>query len=466
MHPKRDLAIICAIAWLHALVFIHYQRPDWTRAWTDQGGYHQLALGLLKSGQFTRYPDASPFVPETIRTPGYPLFVAAVYETLGVSHDAVAYAQSVVFVALCLLVFTLGVEFAGTRAGLIAAAATALYPPFPYFGALIMTELWTTLIMTAAMLAYARALRRRSWAWSAAAGAGFAATALCRPAFILLPAFAAIVAAILAWRNRTPRFVAQWAVLAATFALTVAPWFAYTFHHFHRLALVGSGGVGRPIWESTWQGRWSGRVQARLTDLADSDLSDAQLDDAVSGVARETDADPAPMLEYVRQWRRIRKIWTTPTDPEARAIARARADDEYGRVGIENIRRAGAAHFLRRSTRGLFVLWAADTPIRYSDINASPAILIRAVWLVQVVIVVLAAVGIVHVLRRGDWIGCLVLALPPVYVTVVHFLLLTEARQSLPAKPILLIAATIGTLSLWSRLPGASLSLEPKVHEI
>jgi hypothetical protein len=48
-----------------------------------------------------------------------------------------------------------------------------------------------------------------------------------------------------------------------------------------------------------------------------------------------------------------------------------------------------------------------------------------------------------------------------VYVTAVHFPLLTEARQSLPAQPVLLLLAAIGM----ARLAGHSLPLETQVHE-
>jgi hypothetical protein len=43
----------------------------------------------------------------------------------------------------------------------------------------------------------------------------------------------------------------------------------------------------------------------------------------------------------------------------------------------------------------------------------------------------------------------------------VHFPLLTEARQSLPAQPIVLLLAAIGVAAL----SGHSLALESQVHE-
>ena len=79
-----------------------YQRPDWTTQWTDQDGYRRLGSVLASTGKFTRYPDAPQFVPEVLRTPVYPAFVALVYKTLGQSNVAVASAQIGVFVLICL----------------------------------------------------------------------------------------------------------------------------------------------------------------------------------------------------------------------------------------------------------------------------------------------------------------------------------------------------------------------------
>jgi hypothetical protein len=55
----------------------------------------------------------------------------------------------------------------------------------------------------------------------------------------------------------------------------------------------------------------------------------------------------------------------------------------------------------------------------------------------------------------------LILLAPILYISAVHFPLLTEARQSLPAQPIVLLLAVIGV----ARLTGHSLALESQVHE-
>jgi 4-amino-4-deoxy-L-arabinose transferase-like glycosyltransferase len=441
---RAALAAICGVALGHAAFFIYYQQSDWNVAWTDQGGYRMLARGLIESGTFTRYPEAASFVPEAIRTPGYPVFVALIYAVVGDSQLAVTIVQAFVFAALCLVVYAAMRHIASPGVSLAAAAATALYPTFPYFGALVLTELWTAFVLTCGMFCCLRAVKTESPGWFAAAGLLIALAALTRPGFFLLPLFLALPAAVHVWQTAPrQRVLAGWAVFMAVFAMLMAPWFAYNYRHFGRITLSAAGSLGRPVWEASWQGRWAGRTQAELTRIADRSQSDDELVKNVEQFASQQQLPSAPMLEYTRQWRTIRVIWTTPTDPEERVRARIIGDEEYLRVGLENIRQDPVGYVRRRLTRALFVLWAADVPIRHSDIDRTPTWIVRSFWLVQAVLVALAAFGIYVVWRQHGAVVALVLAMPLAYVTAVHLPILCEARQSLPVKPLVVMLAVI-----------------------
>src|SRR5262245_35096895 len=148
----QTIVVITLVAIAHGLFFIWYQRPDWnTEYWPDQEGYRRLGAVLAATGKFTRFPDARPFVPEVIRTPAYPLFLATIYKVAGVRQMPVALAQTALFAAICLLVYAITRRIAGERIAFAAALLTAFFPPIPYFGALVMTEVWTTFLFTASM---------------------------------------------------------------------------------------------------------------------------------------------------------------------------------------------------------------------------------------------------------------------------------------------------------------------------
>ena len=450
--PRSRLALICLLAVAHGFIYLLYQRPDWNVSWTDQGGYRMLGHGLAVGGGFTRYPGVEPFVPEAIRQPGYPLFVAAVYRVAGESQTAVVVAQIAVYALICLLAYALGKRTMGPGAGLGAAALTALYSPLPYFAALVLTELWTTFVVTATMLVTWKALESKRLGWYAAAGVLFGYSALSRPVFVLLGPFVAGLALLLfaRWHNWKSE-LGNWLVVGATMLLTLAPFLSYNYRHFGIID-ISPVGLGRPIFESSWQGIWPGKVQATLTDAADSTLTEAELAAECRRIAETNGLPVEPMLDYVTQWRRIHAIWDTPTDPQVRFKARIVAQEEYMRTGMENIRKDIPGFLKRRVIRGQFVLWAAEIPVRYSDINTLPTWAIRAIWLPQVVLVILAVAGIVWLARQRRRDALLVLASPLVYVGAVHFVLLTESRQSLPVKPLLLVLAVCGAIELRGRL--------------
>lgn len=451
---RRAVLLIGLVALAHAALYIVYQRGEWRSgvAWTDQSGYQRLGASLATTGQFTRYADTEVFVPEVIRTPGYPAFVALIYLLFGVGNDlAVAIAQALVFATICWLVFRVAQRAAGDRSAIVAGFMTALYSPLPYFGSLILTELWTAFMATAAVLVCLRAtqnLRMRDYVF---AGALFSATTLVRPAFVLMPFFFAIGVPILVRGQRTAPALKGWGALAVTAMLALVPWFAYNYINLGQVTLSPAGGIGRGLWEGSWQGQWSGRLQAELINLADATVDRDELNQRITEKARQNNLPAAPMLQYVNEWRDIRAIWDTPTDPMERARARVAADSEYLRHAMANMRQDPIGHLKRRLTVGAFVLWAADVPIRYQDINTLPTLAIRAMWVLQVILLVLAALGAIQLARNGHWLEAVMLTLPIVYVTGVHLPLLCEARQSLPVKPVVLALAGIGISATFLR---------------
>ena len=444
---RATLISLVLIALVHAAFFIVYQRPDWDVAWSDQGGYKQLGAAMARSGEFTRFPDSPVFIPEVIRTPGYPAFVAVIYRLFGERTLPVAAAQAIVFVLICLVVFALTKRVAGERAATVAAFMTALFPPLPYYGALVLTEVWTTFVLMMAMLAAMRAVQLGRTRDFVLAGVLFSAATIVRPAFILLPFGLAIGMPVLVPGERSGTRIGQWGALALAAAITMAPWFTYNYVYLGRFTLSPAGGIGRGLWEGSWQGRWSGRSHNDLTHIAEVTPDRTELDARVRAVAAAEGIAPEGMLDYVHEWQDIRRIWESPTDPMERARARVVADQEYLRAAVEHIRADLGGWAVRRATRRTFILWASDIPIRYTDINATPMVVIRAIWLAQVILLIVAAAGIVMLLRRRRYAEAALLSLPLIYVTGVHVPLLCETRQSLPVKPLVLALAAIAITS-------------------
>ena len=447
------LLVIALVALAHAALFSVYQRPDWDVAWDDQVGYQRLGHVLATTGTFTRYPGEQPFVPETIRTPMYPMFVATVYKIAGESHAAVAAAQAVLFALMALVVYAMTARLATPRVALAAAWFVALFPPIPYYGALVLSDVVCTFFVTLGMWMAVRAVQDQRPLDYILTGAFIGLATLTQPRFAMLPIALAACVSLVALRERNWRAIGRWALTLTVFALVLAPWLAYNQIYVHRLTLSPAGGLGRATWEASWQGTWPGRVQADLTRLVEEHVidDDATLDRLVTQFAGERMLPPEPMITYAHQWRDIRRIWDTPTDPRERAVKRIEADEEYWRAGVANIARNRVAHALRRVTVGAFVVWAAEIPIRYTDINAMPRLVIRTLWLVQVGLLLLAIVGLVMLVHRRGPMSAAPLAALFAYITAVHLPMLAEARYSLPAKPVVVALVAIAIAEILHR---------------
>jgi len=450
MNRTAARLLIAAVAIAHAAFFIVYQRPDWATQWTDQNGYLLLGRVLAETGRFSRFAGTPHYVPEAIRTPMYPAFVALLDVLFGESHLAIAIAQALLFAATCVIVHAVASTIASDGLATAAALVVALYPPLPYFAALVLTEVLTTFLVTAALALWLRALARDSTVLHIAAGVALAAAALTRPTFALLPLFLAGAALLASRAPRRPVWRGSFVLLAA-FAAVVAPWLVYNAVFFKALTFSPAGGPGRQLFEGAWQVEFPGRVESELTSLADAIPDRARLDAQVRDVAARSQLPAEPMLRYVHQHQDIARIWTTPTDPWERMTSRIAADHEYWRVAVENIRRDPVRHFRRRAFRGTFLLWAAEIPVRYSDINHLAPWTIRAIWLPQAAAMGLAVWGVVVVVRRGDRTAGYAMAAVIAYVTAVHTPLYSEARYSLPAMPIALLLATMGAAAIGRR---------------
>src|SRR5262245_15584798 len=433
MSPRRARVVIVLVALAHAALFIAYQQPDWQTQWTDQNGYLMLGRNLAETGRYTRFPTSPSYIPEAIRTPMYPAFVALLDLVFGESRMVIVTAHALLFALICVLVYDIARPMMKEHAAPAAGLAVALYPPLPYYGALVLTEVFTTFLVTAAVAVWLRALQTNSMRRFALSGAPFAAAALTRPAFEYLPLFL-IPAALIAVRDGWGARLRGSAIMLGVFVAVLVPWFAYNVTYFKTLTFTPAGGPGRQLFEGSWQAQLPGRLEAELTALADATADRTELDDKVRAVAAGAQIPAETLLRYVHQHQDIRKIWVEPVDPWQRVVSRIEADHEYFRVGVENIRLDPLRHAWRRATRGTFLLWAAEIPVRYSDINRLSPLAIRAIWLPQVALMLLAAGGVVVLARQGALTEALALAALVLYVSAVHVPLYSEARYSLPAK--------------------------------
>jgi 4-amino-4-deoxy-L-arabinose transferase-like glycosyltransferase len=161
--------------------------------------------------------------PSALRAPGYPYALGATYAALGVGADGGRILNALFGALTVLLVVLLGTRIGGPRAGLIAGALAAVFPPL----ALLSRDLYSeNLFIPIALAIPLAALRFRDgggWRWVVAVGLLCGLSALTRnpgPA-VFLPALIGV------WWMRprlSGRALAAPAVALLIACLTVVPW--------------------------------------------------------------------------------------------------------------------------------------------------------------------------------------------------------------------------------------------------
>ena len=185
----------------------------------DMGEYWQRGVHLYEQGTLP---------PDTWRVPGLPIGLAAAFGSAGRATLAEARALNLVAAAVAIaLTGVLALRGAGRR-GALAAGVVAVYPSYLLYAALVATES----VVTAPILAALLAAMRTSVPALLTAGIASGVATLVRPMAV------AVVPAALAgvWLaeadDPSPRARLQRsAVVLVAFAITLAPWWAFTARH-------------------------------------------------------------------------------------------------------------------------------------------------------------------------------------------------------------------------------------------
>jgi len=124
----------------------------------DARGYHQLALNLMQGHGFSLRAEW-PYVPDSVRVPTYPLFIAGLYALFGPEPRCAILVQGLLDGATTLLLFAAVRCLADERAGLIAALVYAFCPVQIRFCSELLTEVPLAFLLTALLWLFTQALQ-------------------------------------------------------------------------------------------------------------------------------------------------------------------------------------------------------------------------------------------------------------------------------------------------------------------
>jgi hypothetical protein len=238
------IALLLTLLALGFRLFIALKLP--TDEPDDGRLYARIANNVLDHHGYSIATE-EPFEPTYIRLPGYPLFLALIYKCFGRDNNtAVRVVQAVVDTLTCWLVAWLALVWAPAawdlekrrRVLLVTLLLMASCPFLAIYVATLLTEIWTAFFATLCALAASLGLRsrdtKRRVAWWLVAGlAGGGATSFRPDAGLFVAAVGGTLALVelhrLIRHRQTARqiiksAVLQGALLAAGFAVALAPW--------------------------------------------------------------------------------------------------------------------------------------------------------------------------------------------------------------------------------------------------
>jgi 4-amino-4-deoxy-L-arabinose transferase-like glycosyltransferase len=303
--PKKWLVGLFLLAMIPRLLFLASIPHEAVLESVDAKGYDLLARNLLAGHGFSRQTEA-PYLPDGLRTPLYPLFLAAVS---AMSHwvdaniDAailVSFTQILLDSLSAVIVVTLGAALLGRRAGIMAGLLYVLAPTqWRYCAALLPEIVLAFLIALAAWLlvnllsdeeihSADKPSRSRAWFWATGCGMVAGLIALCKPNVSGIGAILAVTVLVAsrmqpgkAMRlgtvrkpNPRPRArIVHASLILVTAACVMSPWIARNWIEFGRpfLSNAAWGFLARvsapatmgivqdhqvPPWSTEWEARY------------------------------------------------------------------------------------------------------------------------------------------------------------------------------------------------------------------
>lgn len=214
----------------------------------DAVTYHMPAYNLLAGNGYSNCL-APPYEPSVMRTPTYPLVLAATYATFGRSAAAVVSINVVFDIAAVLLLFAVARRKLPAWWAVGFLAAVVVLAPWSFFLGHRLTEPLSALLVSASLWLWVQAPSPRRWL---ALGLCLGALLMCRPVFALLPVAIALWTATLGRVRLGHR--GGWVIAALLVGVMTVwtPWVVRNAASADRFIPLSAGGSGLSLWLGTW----------------------------------------------------------------------------------------------------------------------------------------------------------------------------------------------------------------------
>jgi hypothetical protein len=259
---------------------------------SDSWSYLRLAEGILH-GQYSMWWQLGDGYPDTFRTPGYPLLIAAFLKLFG-SWKPLLVLQFVLYAAgVQLSMLTLDRLGGGRAERSLFLLLLLPMVNIPFYIAQLYTEI--PILAAIALVIYLMA-RYPVWTWRVAVAIGLLLGFVfqCRPIFLLMP-FVLVAAA---WvMDRKPGMVPPQLLMLAVFCLTVLPFGIWTKVNHGIFKVTPLEGAGSYMHLGYWSGKTPGYTDTYY-------LRNFNGDELVQFTPR--DSVPSHIRAYGKEWEGIK----------------------------------------------------------------------------------------------------------------------------------------------------------------
>ena len=268
--------------------------------------YHQLATTLLENHRFARDADATP---EAIRTPFYPLFIAAIYSVVGEEPWAVLVVQLLLDAICCGVLYVLVSRLVGHRPAMIAAILYAFDPSLIIYSSTVLISdtffvFLFLVFVTCLVIASIGDGYHHPLPLLLGAGVVLGLATLTRPTALYI---APILLALPVFWNRAHLVAAikQSATVLVVAAIIVAPWLVRNYVVFDRVSLSPLGPYYFLVevvaqMEAVRLGEGKSAMRAGLLDEADRRM-----------MADGLDPDEIDQFKQSEYWQRLDKEYVS-----------------------------------------------------------------------------------------------------------------------------------------------------------
>jgi len=401
-HGRKTLILLAAILLLGFGLRAYRVVEPLPTPGDDAHAYYALSKSLYTEGSFggPTFKDPSDW------SPGAPLlYAASFYATAGAREGTARIVELLLGLATIVVAYLLGRRISCRPAGLLAAFAVAVYPPFIHSVGALYSEPPAMFTLPAAVLAFLWASDGLAPGTSSrwlVPGLFFGLTAMFRPEYLLVGVAFAVLALIRVGRARGWKpGLAGAALLAAALLLPIVPWAIRNQVVLHRTVPISTGG-GKALYVGTFLPA-DGEYQRVKAILAKRYLHRKY--DPHSQALEEV--NPTPLFNRVAS--------RYPDLPR---------DSALGKIGKQNFSRyfgEEPVEYLAMTARKTWRMWSA---------GIGEAMESTAGRVIQTLIVILAIAGLAVLAWRRWWWELVTMATPIALVTGVGAISLAAPRRN------------------------------------